>query len=147
MDIRGRLCTLYPVSWQGAVVLPTKFDVRPVADCFQGALAAELAKWGLDPRMPVPGMPDQGLVITAQIVRADPGSRLMRWLFSMFAGAAAFEIEGQVGDAATPFGQFHAEGKRRWAYAGGNSQALLTDAAGQAGQHAATQILAILAAR
>lgn len=147
MDYRGQVCTLYPVSWQGAVVLPTKFDVRPVADRYQGALAAELAKWGLDPRMPVPGMPDQGIVISAQIVRADPGSRLMRWLFSMFAGAAAFEVEGQVGDAAAPFGQFHAEGKRRWAYAGGNSEALLTDAAGQAGQQAATQILAILTAR
>lgn len=147
MDIRGRLCTLYPVSWQGAVVLPTKFDVRPVADCFQGALAAELAKSGIDPRMPAAGTPDHEIVIRAQIVRADPGSRLLRWAFSMFAGAASFEVEGQVGDAAAPFGQFHAETKRRWAYAGGNSQALLTDAAGQAGQRAAQQILAVLAAR
>ncbi len=147
MDVRGRICTLYPLSWQGAVVLPTKFDVRPVADSYQGALVAELTKAGLDPRMPVPGMPDQGLVIRAQIVRADPGSRWLRWLFSMFAGAAAFEVEGQVGDAAAPFGQFHAEGKRRWAYAGGNSQALLTDAAAQTGRRAALQILAAMSAR
>lgn len=147
MDLKGRLCTLYPVSWQGALVLPTKFDVRIVADCYQGALAAELAKWGIDPRMPVPGMPDQEIVIRAHIVRADPGSRLLRWMFSMFAGAASFEVEGQVGNAAAPFAQFHAEGKRRWAYAGGNSQALLSDAAGQAGQRAARQILAVLAAR
>lgn len=147
MDYRGAMCTLYPVSWQGAVVLPTQFDVRWAADAYQGALVAELSKAGLSPRLPVAGALDLDIIIRSQIVRADPGNRFLRWMFSLLAGGASFEVEGQVGDRTAPFGQFNARGVRRWAYAGGNSQDLLNDAGKLAGQEAARQILATLAAR
>ncbi len=146
MDFRGKLCTLYPISWQGAAVAPKQVDFNAVAQTFQGILVGELGRAGLDLRMPVAGTPDGELVIHGQIVRADPGSRLMRWLFTWFAGAAVFEVEGQVGDASAPFGGFHAKGTRRAGIGGGDSQQLLNDAAKLAAQESARQILAALAA-
>lgn len=147
MDYRGQMCTLYPVSWQGAAVQPTQFSPSWSAESFQRALVAELSRAGIDPRMPVAGMSDLALVISAHVMRADPGSRAKRWMFSFLAGYAVFEIVGQVGDATAPFGQFSARGVRRWGWYGGDSQALLSDAAKMAGVRAAAQILAVLAAR
>jgi hypothetical protein len=146
MDVRGKLCTLYPISWQGAAVAPKQVDFGAVSQMFQATLVAELAKTGLDLRMPVAGMPDQEIVIRGQIVRADPGSRVMRYLFTWFAGAAVFEVEGQVGSATAPFNSFHAKGTRRAGVGGGDSQNLLTDAAKLAAQESSRQILASLAA-
>ena len=147
MDVRGKLCTLYPISWQGAAVAPKQVDLNLVNQSFQGTLVAELAKAGLDLRMPVAGVADQELVIRGQIVRADPGSRLMRYLFTWFAGAAVLEVEGQIGSAAGPFGGFNAKGTRRAGIGGGDSQKMLNDAARLAAQSAAKQILAVLAVR
>jgi hypothetical protein len=147
LDVRGMSCTLYPISWQGAAVAVKQVDFDAVAQTFQATLVAELARAGLDLRMPVPGMPDQPLVIRGQVVRADPGSRLMRYLFTWLAGAAVFEAEGQVGDAAVLYGGFHAKGTRRAGFGGGDSQAMLVDAAKLAGQDSARQILATLAMR
>ncbi len=147
MDVRGKLCTLYPISWQGAAVAPKQVDFNAVTQTFQNIMVGELNQAGLDLRMPVAGAPDQELVIRGQIVRADPGSRLMRWLFTWFAGAAVFEVEGQIGAAAGPFGGFHAKGTRRAGIGGGESQQLLNDAAKLAAQELARQILATLAAR
>jgi hypothetical protein len=127
--------------------MPTKLDLNAVAQSFQMSLAGELAKAGLDLRMPVAGVPDQELVIGGQIVRADPGSRLMRYFFTWFAGGAVFEVEGQVVAASVPLGQFHAKGTRRAGVGGGDSQKMLVDAARLAGQESARQILATMAAR
>src|ERR1700690_310344 len=134
------MSTLYPVSWQGAAVPSTKVDVSWGAKAFQTALVSELTKAGIDPRIPVDGGPDLDIVIRSQIVRADPGNRFMRWMFSFLAGAAVFEVQGQVGEAAPAFGSFHATGPGRVAYGGGNSQQLLTDAGRLAGEQAAKQI-------
>jgi hypothetical protein len=147
VDIRGKLCTLYPISWQGAAVAPKQVDFNAVTQTFQSILVGALGRAGLDLRMPVAGTPDQEIVIRGQIVRADPGSRLMRWLFTWFAGAAVFEVEGQIGAAAGPFGGFNAKGTRRAGVGGGDSQQLLNDAAKLAAQESARQILAVLAAR
>ena len=147
VDVRGRACTLYPISWQGAAVVDPSVNLDVVTQAFQASLVSDLAAAGLDLRMPVPGTMDQPLVIRGQVVRADPGSRLMRWLFTWFAGAAVFEVEGQVGDAAAPFGGFHAIGQRRAGFGGGDSQSLLMDAGKLAGKDSARQILASLAIR
>ena len=145
MDLRGRPCTLYPISAQGAGVMPTGFDFTPVAQAYMGGLVADLSKAGLNVLMPVVGAPDQGLSIRGQIVRADPGSRLMRYLFTWFAGAAVFEAEGQFGEGTVLIGSFHAKGTRRAGFGGGDSQKMLIDAARLAGQQSAGQILAVLA--
>jgi hypothetical protein len=146
VDVRSKMCTLYPISWQGATVAQKSVDCGAVAQTFQATLAGDLAKAGLDLRMPVEGAADMELAIRGQIVRADPGSRLMRYLFTWFAGAAVFEVEGQVGGAAGAIGGFHAKGTRRAGVGGGESQNLLNDAAKLAGQASARQILAALAA-
>jgi|SRR5450759_2759116 hypothetical protein len=141
------MCTLYPVSWEGAVVQPTQFSPGWSAKVFQGALASELSKAGIDPRMPVAGRQDLALVISLHVLRADPGSQAKRWMFTLIAGYAVFEVVGQVGSVGVPFVQFGAKGVRRWGLFGGDSQTLLSDAAKMAGGRAAAQILAILAAR
>ena len=147
MDFRGQACTLYPVSWEGAQTYPTEFSPQYSADAFQGALVSQMTRAGIAMWVPAAGIPDQSIVIVTRIVRADPGSRAMRWMFSLLAGHAVFEIQGQVGTAAMPIGQFHARGVRRWGWYGGDSQALLSDAAKMAGERAASQIVAMIAAR
>jgi hypothetical protein len=146
VDCRGQKCTLYPVSWQ-EVLQSKDFSPGWYADSFQNALVAYLTGSGLTPLMPAAGTPDQPIVITTQIIRADPGSRAMRWAFTLLAGHAVFEVQGLVGTATAPFGQFHAKGVRRWGWYGGDSEKLLSDAAKLAGESAAYQILTILAAR
>ena len=146
MDLAGKMCTLYPFSTQGAV-LTQKIDMGPIAGTFHGALVAELTKAGLDVRMPVAGTPDQPIVVRGQFVRADGGSRIMRYFFTFFAGAAVFEAEGAVGDAGAPFAQLHAASKRRAGFGGGDSAALLNDAARLAGQEIGKQVVTTLAAR
>ncbi len=144
MDLRGRICTLYPISWQGAVVPPGRpinFDVTMVVQSFQIELVARLSNAGLDLRMPTPGALDPGLVIRPQVVLADPGRpfELLTWLSS--DGAAAFEVEGMVGDASAPFGHFHASGRGRATWMKQDPQQILAAAAGRAGGRAAKQVL------
>jgi plastocyanin len=147
MDFRGQNCTLYPAMWQTTAIRPTEFDPGLPAASFQSALAAELAKAGLNVQMPVPGTPDADLVFRPEIVRADPGNRTTRWMVSGLSGHAIFEAVGQVGGASAPFGQFSGRGVRRWGFYGGDSRTLLNDAARMAGSRAAAQIVAMLAAR
>jgi hypothetical protein len=68
-------------------------------------------------------------------------------MFTFLAGGAIFEVEGQVLAGQVPLGRFHAKGTRNAGMGGGDSQALLVDAARLAGQDSARQILAALAAR
>jgi hypothetical protein len=146
VNLAGTACTLYPASTQGAV-MPRPFNFSSVIATFNTALLQELGMAGLDARMPVPGLPDLPVVVKLQILKADPGSRLMRYLFTWFAGAAVFEVAGAVGDANAPFAQVRAGGTRRASWYGGNSDAMLADAARMAGQRAGKQIVAILGAR
>lgn len=146
MDLRGRPCTLYPVSWQGTI-FTTSFFVPPVEQWLYTGLVDGLRKLGLDPRQTVPGTPDLELVLRVRVVRADPGSRGLRWLLAFIAGAAVFQIEVLATIGATPVGSVFAQGKRRWGIYGGDSQDLLQDAAKLAGQHAMTPIAALLAYR
>jgi hypothetical protein len=104
-------------------------------------------KAGLDLRMPVAGIADAPLIICPTILRADPGSRAMRWALTFLAGQAVSEAGGQLGTSAVPFGQVYGKGVRRWGFYGGDSQTLLNDAARMAGLRVAAQILATLAAR
>ncbi|HEX7492154.1 MAG TPA: hypothetical protein VF337_10680 [Candidatus Limnocylindrales bacterium] len=147
MDYRGQMCSLYRVAWQQTAIRPTQFDPSLAADSFERALAATLSGAGLDLRMPLPGMADPNLVVRPEIVRADPGSRSLRWMFTMLAGHAIFEVRGLVGGPAGPFGAFQGKGTRRWGIYGGDSRVLLNDAARMAGERAAAQILALLAAQ
>jgi hypothetical protein len=146
VDYRGQTCTLYFAEWQQNAVRPTEFDPQGPADSFQKALAGGLTKAGLDVGMPV-AVADAPLVIRPTILRADPGSRNMRWFFTFLAGYAVFEAGGQMGTSAAPFGQFHGKGVRRWGFYGGDSRTLLNDAARMAGLRAAAQILGVLAVR
>lgn len=146
MDYRGQTCTLYPAAWLPTAMRPTQFDPRLSANSFCQSLAGVLMAAGLNVVMPTPGAPDAPLVIRPQVLRADPGSQMMRWLFSWFAGYAVFEVGGQVGRTAGPFANFYAKGTRRMGFYGGNSVTLLNDAGKLAGVEAARQILGILAA-
>jgi hypothetical protein len=146
VELRGRMCLLYPFSAQGAAISPT-VAYEPVAQSFHAALAAGLAAYGLDVRTPVGSdLPAGAVFVSGQVVKADPGSQLMRWLFTFFAGGAQFEVVGRAGDKAMTV-PFRTVGTRRGGAFGGNSVTLLNDAAKLAGQQAAGQIAGILAAR
>lgn len=147
MDLRGKMCILYPFSAGGAV-LPQNVNFNLIAQSFHGAIAAELAKAGLDVRMPIPGAPDQGIVLRGQFVKADPGKRWMRYFLTWLPGAAAvMEVEGWVADGDVPVTQFHSVGKRNIGALGGDSQGMLDSAAKLAGQRVAQQAMAALAQR
>ena len=147
MDIRGRMCVLYPFSTQGAAMSPT-VSVDAVMQSFHSGLVGALTAQGLDVRMPTAaGLPAGALVISGQVVKADPGSQLMRWLFTFFAGGASFEAVGQVGDANGAWAQVRGVGTRRAGAFGGDSVKLMNDAARLAGQQAAQQIAGVLATR
>jgi hypothetical protein len=147
VDFRGQICTLYPSTWRQTAIRPTQFDPALAAGSFERAMAATLAQAGLDLRMPVPGMADPNLVIRPEIVNSNPGDRMKRWMLTMLAGHAIFEAGGLVGGSDGPFASFAGNGIRRWGFYGGDSRVLLDDAARMAGERAAAQILAILAAR
>ena len=77
MDFKGRMCTLYPLSWQGAVFPPSRpipCDLAPAVATFEGDLVKALRAGGLDPRLPVAGSPDIGIVVRPQVVLVDPGA-------------------------------------------------------------------------
>ena len=147
MDLKGKMCILYPFAAGGAV-LPQNVDFNLVAQKFHTAIAMELARAGLDVRQPIPGAPDQGIVVRGQFVKATPGSQWMRYFLTFLPGAAAvMEVEGWVSDGEIPVTQFHAAGKRNVAFFGGSSQGMLNNAAELAGQRVAQQTLAALAQR
>lgn len=139
MEVAGRMCTLYPLSWQGAV-MPTTFVVPPVEHSFDTSFVAALKGEGYRPRLPVAGSADLDLVIRAQVVRADPGNRGLRWMLPLVAGAAVFEVEIQIAAGTGPVATVHVQGKRRWGFYGGDSQVLLQDSAKLAGKHAVRRI-------
>jgi hypothetical protein len=147
VDFRGRMCVLYPFSTQGAAISPS-VSVDAVMQSFHNGLVGALTAQGMDVRMPVAaGLPAGALVISGQVVKADPGSQLMRWLFTFFAGGASFEVVGQVGDASGVYAQVRCVGTRRAGAFGGDSVKLMNDAAKLAGQQAAQQIAGVLTAR
>ena len=142
-EAEGEPCAVCAVDWQGALILTTKLDVQAAADSFQGALVMGLAR-ALNPQFPVAGSRSPDLVILSRVVRADPGSQLLRWLF-VLVGSAVFEVETQVTDKGALVAYVHATGTRRWGLLGGDSEDILADAAKLAGQQAAEQLLAALA--
>ena len=146
MNYRGQTCTVYPVSWEGTEAQPDKSARLASERAFQGALTTGLERAGLHPRPPEDGLPDQPIVVTSYVKWADPGSRLVRWL-AWLAGRVVFEAAGEVGDAASLFGTFGAKKVRMFGWYGGDSEAMLSEAAKMAGERAATQIVAVLAAR
>jgi hypothetical protein len=141
----GMACTLYPLSWETAVTGSGGVDFATVNQSFMAALIPALQASGLDLRMPSPGTADQAFVIRGRVVRADPGSQAMRYVFSALAGFAIFEVEFQVGNAAAPFAHFVTKGTRRMSAFGGNSQMMLSDAAKLAGEESAGRIIQALA--
>jgi len=142
-DGAGRPCSVYPIQSQGATILPTKFDVQFVEDSFQGALVLALAA-KLNPKFPGQGSPDYDLVIRSQIVRADPGSRFLRWLLPFVAGYAVFEVEAQMTDTGVLLAHVRGHGTRRFGLHGKSSQDLLADAAKLAGEHVAEMLLDVV---
>jgi hypothetical protein len=120
-------------------------DFTPIADAFMNGLAGGLTMGGLVLQPQAPGPADRSIVIRSQVVRADPGSRLLRYIFTWFAGAAVFEVEGQFGSPVAQLGSFHFKATRRAGLGGGDSLKLLIAGAKQAGQNSATQILTVLA--
>jgi hypothetical protein len=146
VDYRGQALTLYPTTCQVAALSPSIQPPAWYVNAYELALTSELARAGLTVKGRGMGEPDQPLVVVAHAVRVDPGSQFLRWGFSMLAGFAVLEVQGQVGTAAGPIAQFHAKGVRRWGFMGGDSSELLADASRLAGISAAQQILAILMA-
>jgi hypothetical protein len=143
----GEPCAVYPVSWEGATALPTKFGVEAAADSFQGAMALDLAT-AVNPRFSGVGSQKPDLVIRSRIVRADPGNQFLRWALPFLAGAAVFEVDVELLDKGALLAQIHATCQRRWGFSfGGYSQDLLADAAKLAGERAAKYVLAALAAQ
>jgi hypothetical protein len=143
--LRGMACTLYPLAWESASTGGGGVDLAMVDQSFMSALVSALQASGLDLRMPSPGTADQAFVIRGRVIRADPGSQAMRYVFSALAGYATFEVEFQVGSAAAPFAHFVTKGTRRMSAFGGNSQMMLNDAAKLAGEDAAGRIIQALA--
>ena len=129
--------------------MPVKFDFGPIGQEYMTSLVTELGKVGIAAQMPALGVPDQGLVITSQVVRADPGNRFMRYLFTWFAGAAVFEVEGAFGQGTTQVGSFRAKVSKKGGFSafGGDSRKLLIAGAKQAGKDSAKQIISALAGR
>lgn len=142
-DGPGRPCSVYPIQAQGATILPRKFDVQFAADSFLGAFVMGLAE-KLNPKFPVVGSPDYDLVIRSRIVRADPGSKFLRWLLPFVAGCAVFEVEAQLTERGVLLAHVRGNGTRRFGFGGGNSQDLLADAAKLAGEHAAEMLLDVV---
>ena len=142
-DGPGTPCSVYPIQSQGATILPRKFDVQFAADSFQGAFVMALAE-KLNPKFPGVGSPDYDLVIRSRIVRADPGSKFLRWLFPFVAGSAVFEVEAQLTERGALLAHIRGNGTRRFGLGGGNSQDLLADAAKLAGEHAAEMLLDVV---
>ena len=142
-DGSGRPCSVYPIQSLGATILPTKFDVAFVADSFQGALVLALAAQ-LNPKFPGLGSPDCDLVIRSRIIRADAGSRFLRWLFPFVAGSAVFEVEAQMTDRGVLLAHVRGHGTRRFGLGGASSQDLLAGAAKLAGEHVAEMLLDIV---
>jgi hypothetical protein len=149
VDLTGKTCIVLPISWQHPAERSMTVDMWGVRGTLLDALATKLTKAGLTLVTPGPGTrPVSGLVVRWELVRADPGSRAVRYEWGPFAGAAVVEVEGQIFDSAVPLGHFYAQGTRRhsWFF-GGNSESLLRDAAKLAGRRAAEQILDYLKAR
>jgi hypothetical protein len=146
VELQGQLVTLYPLSLEGGVVAPGT-DPTPAVGAFQSALVSQLVSAGMDVRMPVPGTPDMAIVIRPQLLLADPGSRLMRYLFTWFAGAAKFEAGGAIGNSQAPVAQIAGKGVRRAGVGGGDSVNLLTDAGKLAGTDMGRQIVDLLRSR
>jgi hypothetical protein len=150
MDFKGRMCTLYPISWQGAVLPPNRpipCDLAAAVASFEGGLVNALRAARLDPRLPVPGSPDTGIVIRPQVVLVDPGVPIQPLNMFSQENKVVFEVEGLIGDASGPFGQFHAQGATQGSLARQDPQQLFVRAAGKAAKKAAKQILARVATR
>jgi hypothetical protein len=113
-------------------------------EAFRLAFLSELAAAGVNIQAQAEDTPGRVPVITAQIVRADPGD----WYWRPLGGHAVFEIYGQVRTAKASLGEFHASGVKRWGgLFGDNSEALLTGAARLAGERAAAQVIDAIADR
>jgi len=113
-------------------------------EAFSLAFLSELAAAGVNIQAQAEDTPGRAPVITAQVVRADPGD----WYWRPLGGHAVFEIYGQVRTPTASLGEFHASGVRRWGgILGDNSQALLSDAARLAGERAAAQVIDAIADR
>lgn len=154
MDLRGQTCTVYPVSWEGVEAQPADSARLASERAFQGALMTGLKRAGLHPRPPEDGLPDQPIVVTSYVKRADPGGPLVRW--AAWPGVTgAFEVAGEVGDATSLFGRFDAGKVRMNAWFGldlfgwhnRDADVILSEAARMAGERAAAQIVAALTAR
>jgi len=154
VDYRGQSCTVYPVSWDGVETHPTDSARLASERAFQGALMTGLRRAGLQPRPPEDGLPDQPIVVTSYVKRADAGGRVVRWL-AWPGVTGAFDVAGEVGDATSLFGRFGA-GKARmnvwfgldlFGWHNRDADVVLSEAAKVSGERAAAQIVAVLAAR
>jgi hypothetical protein len=144
VDFKGRMCTLYPLSWQGAVFPPSRpipCDLAPAVATFEGDLVKALRAGGLDPRLPVAGSPDIGIVVRPQVVLVDPGAPIQPANMFSQENRVVFEIEGRFGDASGSSGRFHALAATQGSLARQDPQALVVRAAGKAAKKVAKQIL------
>ena len=127
-------CILHPIS-KGPQV------PHWAVEAFHLGFVTELAGAGVHVQEEAEGTSRQASVITAQVIRADPGD----WYWRPLGGHAVFEIQGQVRTATGSLEEFHADGVRRWGgLLGRNTQALLMGAARMAGERAAAQVIDVL---
>jgi hypothetical protein len=155
MEFKGRGCTIYPLTHEGAVV-PPGYDVAPFARAFQEKLARRLTKAGMQVGVPTVGMANDAFIVTGRIVRIDRGSRWSVFIFngllgyllgSVLGSGASFEVEGFLGDGSAPFAALHAKGLYAMGMPWGKNERGIKTAATLAADSVSKQVVKALEAR
>jgi Domain of unknown function (DUF4410) len=142
VELEGRTCTLYPLSLTGAVI-PAGYDPGPFVAAFQEEFTERLVKTGVLVRNGASDVAGDDLVVSAQLVRIEEGSRwaavflgfgALGALLGHLAGPAVFEVRGAVGDASRPFAQLDAVGKSSFVIPWGRNESGIKNAARLAGR-------------
>jgi hypothetical protein len=155
VEFKGKACTLYPLGLTGAVI-PDGYDPAPFVAAYQENLTKLLTKAGLEVTAQVPGVADQELIVTGQLVRFEKGSRWMSVLFMFGAlggllaglvGGSVFEVQGALGNATSPFVQIHSVGKMSFVTPWGKNVSGIKSAAKVAATLTSRQVTNALKAR
>ena len=149
MDPRGSICTIYPLALAGADVEPG-YDPNEFAPVFTQAMLDRLRKAGVQARPATPGMPDQGYVVTLQLVKLRKGNPLnsiffafgmLGGLLSTLAGPHSFQVTGAIGSAQAPFAALNGAGKHVIVAPFGRNAGGISSAAKMAGKLIGNQIV------
>jgi hypothetical protein len=106
VELRGRTCTIFPISPEGAI-LPPDIDCTEIVKLFQDRLVHFLGKQGLVLQAPAEGV-EPDLMITTHLISIRKGSAMgMVWLLfgalgallgNAAGGQPSVAVTAQVGD-------------------------------------------------